>query len=174
MELVQKILLASAAMPLAFPPVMVEVTRDGKTYQEMHVDGGAVAQLFLYPPSLSLKIQEYQAQTGVTRERHAYIIRNGRLSKNWKSVERRTLDIAGEALSTMIYVSGINDLYRLYFVTQADGVDYNLAYIEDDFQAPPSDGMFDPVYMNALFEYGYNKGKNGYQWHKTPPFLVAR
>ena len=28
---------------------MFDVTLDGKPYQEMHVDGGAVAQAFLYP-----------------------------------------------------------------------------------------------------------------------------
>src|SRR5262249_719491 len=52
LELVQKILVASAAIPGAFPPVMIDVEVDGKHYQEMHVDGGASTQVFLYPPSL--------------------------------------------------------------------------------------------------------------------------
>ena len=36
LELVRKILLASAAIPGAFPPSMIDVTLDGKPYQEMH------------------------------------------------------------------------------------------------------------------------------------------
>ena len=170
LELVRKVLLASAAVPAAFPPVMIDVKVDGKQYQEMHVDGGAVAQLFLYPPELGRRIED----AGMRRERRAFIIRNGRLGKDWSIVERRTLDIAGRAISTMIYISGVNDLFRLYFTAQMDGVDYNLAFIEDDFVAPPSNGDFDPVFMNALYEYGYKKGRNGYSWKKTPPHLPAR
>ena len=49
LETIRRILLASAAIPGAFPPTMFDVTLDGKPYQEMHVDGGAFAQAFLYP-----------------------------------------------------------------------------------------------------------------------------
>jgi Patatin-like phospholipase len=52
-DTIARILLASAAIPGAFPPTMFDVTLDGKPYQEMHVDGGAFAQAFLYPPSLT-------------------------------------------------------------------------------------------------------------------------
>ena len=31
---------------------MIRVEVDGEIYEEMHVDGGASAQVFLYPPSL--------------------------------------------------------------------------------------------------------------------------
>ena len=55
LDLIHDILIASAAIPAAFPPVMIDVEIDGKPYQEMHVDGGAKAQVFLYPPSLELK-----------------------------------------------------------------------------------------------------------------------
>jgi hypothetical protein len=170
LELVRKILLASAAIPGAFPPVMFDVEVDGKKYQEMHVDGGAIAQLFLYPPEVGQRIRE----ENVKRERRAFLIRNGRLGIDWSIVKPRTLDIAGEAISTMIYMSGVNDLFRVYFTTQLDDVDYNLAFIEDDFEAPPGAGDFDPTYMNALFEFGYEKGRNGYSWKKTPPYFQAQ
>ncbi len=54
LELFQDILLASSAIPGAFPPVMIDVEADGKPYQEMHVDGGASTQVFLYPPELEV------------------------------------------------------------------------------------------------------------------------
>jgi hypothetical protein len=175
LELVHKILLASAAMPMAVPPVMIDVEQDGKHYQEMHVDGGAIAQLFLYPPSVGAEFEAYREETGMTRERHAFIIRNGSLAVGWSTVDRSTLSIGGQAVSTMIMMSGVNDLYRAYFTTQIDGVDYNLAYIQDDFEAPPPTAeMFDPAYMNALFDYGYAKGRAGYAWMKTPPYLTAQ
>ena len=51
LELIRHILLASASVPALFPPVLIEVEQGGPRFQEMHVDGGAVAQLFLYPPA---------------------------------------------------------------------------------------------------------------------------
>ena len=53
LKLVQDILIASAAIPGAFPPMMFDVDVDGNHYQEMHVDGGASTQVFLFPPSLT-------------------------------------------------------------------------------------------------------------------------
>ncbi len=50
-ELIAKILLASASIPGAFPPVMIDVEAGGEHFQEMHVDGGTVAQVVFYPPS---------------------------------------------------------------------------------------------------------------------------
>ena len=50
-ELIIDILMASAAIPAVFPPVMLNVSYGGVDYQEMHVDGGAIAQVFLYPPT---------------------------------------------------------------------------------------------------------------------------
>ena len=54
-DLVRHILLASASIPAAFPPVMFDVEVEGQSYQEMHVDGGAVSQAFLVPTNLDPK-----------------------------------------------------------------------------------------------------------------------
>jgi predicted patatin/cPLA2 family phospholipase len=165
-ELIIEVLRASASIPGAFPPVMLDVTVAGKRYEEMHVDGGAVAQAFLYPPSMRLKTIE-RAGTGHRRDR-AYIIRNGRLFRPEESVKRQTLAIAGQAIATMTASNGVNDLYRIYLTTHRDGVEFNLAFLGDDFTLPYK-GPFDKEYMNTLFDYGYKKGSEGYTWRKTPP-----
>ncbi len=165
-ELVQKILLASAAIPVAFPPVMIDVQAGGKHYQEMNVDGGASAQVFVYPPEMQIK--RYGNRYGVTRERRLYIIRNARLDPQWADVSRRTLSIAGRATSSLIQTQGVGDLYRIYSVSQRDGVDFNLASMPESFNVPLR-YSFDPQYMNALFEVGYKLGKAGYPWAKAPP-----
>jgi hypothetical protein len=163
-DLVRKVLRASSAVPAMFQPVMIDVELDGKPYQELHVDGGAIAQMFLYPPSIDIENVAH-------RERKAYLIRNAREDPEWADVERRTLSIAGRAISTMIHSSGTNDLLRIYFVAQRDGVDYNLAYIGSDFSAPRA-GDFDKDYMNALFDYAYQQARHGYPWQKMPPVLA--
>ncbi len=171
LDLFRKILLASAAIPAAFPPVMIDVEVNGKPYQEMHVDGGAQAQVFLYPPRLFDLVRQ-QGVKVAPRERSVYIIRNARLDPDWAAVERSTLTIAGRAISSLIQSQGLGDLYRIYATAQQDGLDYNLAYIGADFNAEHKED-FDATYMRALFDYGYQLGRKGYPWHKTPPGLTA-
>jgi predicted acylesterase/phospholipase RssA len=165
--LFRRILLASASIPSGFQPVMIDVEIDGGHFQEMHVDGGAIAQLFLYPASIDPGVLP------VDRRQTAFVIRNGRLYPEHAEIERRTLTIAGRAISTMLAASGANDVLRVYFLTKRDGVDYNLAYIGSDFKVP-RDRPFDPIYMRALFDYGYQEVVAGRAWHKTPPGLHTR
>jgi predicted patatin/cPLA2 family phospholipase len=168
LDLFRKILRASAAIPGAFPPVMIDVEVNGEHRQEMHVDGGAIAQTFLYPAGI--KLEELALKAGVKRERTAYIIRNGRLDPDWVNTDRKFLSISGRAIATMIHYSGVNDIARIYFTCQRDGVNYRLAYIEKDFPNEPHE-QFDPTFMNALFNYAYQKARNGYPWLSAPPWM---
>ena len=148
---------------------MIEVDAAGRRYQEMNVDGGAVAQTFLYPPDTGLRVDLRSAEHA--RQRHAYIVRNGRLDPDsGQGQNRRFLKIVGRAISTMIHYSGYNDILRIYATTKRDGIDYNLAYIEPDFPDMKHE-EFDPAYLRALFDYGYAKGRQGSAWHKAPPSL---
>jgi predicted acylesterase/phospholipase RssA len=164
--LFRRILLASAAIPGAFPPTMFRVELDGRAYEEMHVDGGAMSQVFLYPP----RLREAAGALGekLEREGRVYVIRNSRLGGDWASVSRRTISIAGRAIDSLIQTQGLGDLYRIYLQTQRDGFDYNLAYIDSDFKLVGKQ-EFDTQFMRALFDYGYRQGRAGYPWKKTPP-----
>lgn len=166
LELFRDILVASAAIPGAFPPTMFTVEVDGQPHQELHVDGGAFAQVFVYPPSINLK--ETAAQAGIERERILYIIRNAQLMPKWSEVERQTLPILGRAIEALIQGQGNGDLYRIYATAQKDGLDFNLAYIPAEFNAPHKE-EFDTEYMNALFNFAYDMTVQGYPWEKTPP-----
>ncbi len=168
LKLFRTIMIASAAIPGAFPPVMIDVYADGRHYQEMHVDGGATTQVFIYPPSLH--IEEVQAATH-QRERRVYIIRNSRLDPAWSQVERRTMSIAGRAISSLIQTQGIGDLDRIYLIAKRDGADFNLAFIPATFN-PPHEEQFDTEYMRQLFALGYELAAEGYPWQKAPPGFV--
>ncbi len=168
LKLIQAILVASASIPGAFPPVMIDVEVDGKPYQEMHVDGGATAQVFLYPPSFSVSAEALATGVAVGRERHLYILRNARLDPNWADVERRTLNIVGRAISSLIQTQGVGDLFQIYLNTQRDGIDFNLAFIPPDFKEVEKE-PFDKEYMRTLFTVGLNLARSGYPWSKVPP-----
>jgi predicted acylesterase/phospholipase RssA len=171
LELFRKVMLASASIPGAFPPVMIDVVVDGVHYQEMHVDGGAMAQVFAYPPALNLRA-EGAAQGVVERQRSVYIVRNARLDPDWASVKRRTLPIASRAISGLMQTQGIGDLYRIYLTTQRDGVAYNLAFIPSSFTMRRRE-QFDTEYMRGLYQTGFDLARGGYPWAHAPPGYQA-
>jgi predicted acylesterase/phospholipase RssA len=166
LDLVHDILVASTAVPAAFPPTMIDVEVNGALYQEMHVDGGASAQVFVYPPSLH--VGQISSEAHITRERRVFVIRNGRLDPDWADTERQVLSIAGRAVSSLIQNQGVGDLYRIYATTERDGVDFNLAYIPASFDVPLTE-PFEQHYMDELFELGYELGRAGYPWENVPP-----
>jgi predicted acylesterase/phospholipase RssA len=166
LQLFRKVTLASAAIPGAFPPVMIDVTIDGSPHQEMHVDGGATRQVFMYPQRINLGA--LTARLGAERTRSIYIIRNSRLDPDWASVDRRMLSIVNRSVSALIQNQGFGDLTRMYLTSTRDGIDYHLAYIPRDFSTPKKSD-FDSAYMTPLFERGRALARAGYRWDKFPP-----
>jgi hypothetical protein len=146
---------------------MIDVEIAGKKYQEMHVDGGVITQLFVYP---SRAVAELERATGKQWNRpiRVYVIRNGRLDPEWIDTPRRTLAIGGRAIAALVQEEGMADVRRTYRIAIQDKADFNLAYIGPDFSAARHT-MFDPLYMNGLFDYGYRLARTGAVWQKAPP-----
>jgi predicted acylesterase/phospholipase RssA len=165
LDLIHKILVASAAIPGTFPPVMIDVEAGGKRYQEMHVDGGTASQVFVYPAAI--KLHEL-----AMRERTLYVIRNARLDPEWAQVDRRTLPIALRSITCLIQNQGVGDLYRIYAIAHRDHIDYNLAFIPPAFDQPHT-ADFDTPYMKALFAFGEKMAAEGHEWAKHPPVLIS-
>ena len=165
-ELIQKIMLASASIPGAFPPVRIEVEADGKTYDELHVDGGTTSQVFVYPAAMDWR--KLLAFLEVPGQANIYVIRNSKLKPVWQEVEPKLFPITGRSISSLIRTQGIGDLHLIYLLSLRDGGKFQLAYIPDDFEEK-SQEPFDTAYMNKLFDRGYQMAKKGYPWHETPP-----
>lgn len=169
LELFRRVMLASASIPGVFPPTLFDSVLNGESYHEMHVDGGASMQVFLYPSAASQKAKADH----VARRKNlqAYIIRNSRLDNGWQETERKTMSIVGRSISQLIQAQGIGDIYRIYQTTQRDNVGFNLAFIGPDFRALHKE-EFDTEYMRALFQYAYDQALNGYPWAHQPPGLT--
>jgi predicted acylesterase/phospholipase RssA len=162
LELFRKIMVASAAIPAMFPPQYFTVAAGEEEFQEMHVDGGARAQVMLYEATLNF------LTTNKRRPRRLFIIRNERVHPTWKDVKPQLKHIAVRAIDTLLKSQGVGDLFRLYVYAHRDKFDYNLAYIPADFTAKPA-STFDTAYMNQLFRLGYNLASGGSPWKKHPP-----
>lgn len=168
LELFRTVLLASAAIPAAFPPSFIKVTAEGTSYEEMHVDGGTTREVFLVPTQMTTSAID--KRLNVRPIRRLYVIRNGYVSPQYKAVKPRTMSIAGRAVSTLIKNQGVGDLYRLYVFCKRNGIGYNLANIPDDIQDTSTDA-FDPVFMTRLFDTGRQMALGGYPWQSAPPEL---
>lgn len=168
LKLIRQVLLASAAVPGGFPPVLIEIQAGDKKYDELHVDGGATSQVFLYP--VGVDYDEVLDKLAVPGRPEVYIIRNSRLDPTYEAVKNRFLPILGRSIESIVRTQGIGDLYRIYLQTCRDGLDFNLAYIPSDFTAE-SKGYVDTEYMKKLFDLAFELAKAGYAWEKAPPQL---
>ncbi len=166
LELIHKLLLASASIPVAFPPVLIEVEADGRRFDELHVDGGGSSQIFLYPLGIDWRrIEEKLKVQGIP---NAYLIRNGQFKEPYEPVEPSVTSIAGQSINSLLASQGIGDMYRVYFATKRDGLSYHLAHIPEDFTEQPKE-PFDTEHMRKLFNLAYKLAKDGYPWLKYPP-----
>ena len=83
-------------------------------------------------------------------------------------VKPKLASIIGKSVGSLIKTQGIGDLYRMYSNAQRDGITFNAIWVPETFtMKEPS--PFDPVYMKALFDVGYQMGLNGIPWAKQPP-----
>ncbi len=165
-DLIRQVVLASASVPAAFPPVFIEVEAGGATYDELHVDGGASAQIYIYPSGADwnriLKKLEVPGRPNV------YLIRNSSFDARYEPIEGDIFSIVRRSLSSMIRRQGIGNMVEIYLIARRDNLDYHLAYIPIDF-VQESKELFDPEYMRALFDTGFEAARRGYAWEKVPP-----
>jgi predicted patatin/cPLA2 family phospholipase len=168
LQLIREVLLASASIPGAFPPVLIKVNSDGKAYDELHVDGGTTNQVFVYPIGIDWKAVLTKLHSPAKPE--LYVIRNASLDPTYDPVQPKLVPIAGRSISTLIRTQGVGDTYRIYLAASRDGLRYHLAYIPRTFDAESKEA-FDTVYMRKLFDFGYEQGKSGSGWASAPPEL---
>lgn len=171
LELFRDVLLASASIPGALPPVRIPVTVEGKTYDELHVDGGTTQEVFVSPINVPLTALDRFYDS--LPKRRLYIVKNGKYQPEYKPVREQALPIAERAIETLIKNQHRNDIYRIYRMAKDSDADFNLAFVPQDFQAKPKE-LFDPKYQAALFDVGYKLGRSGQAWLKAPPDVVPK
>jgi predicted acylesterase/phospholipase RssA len=158
-----KVLLASASVPGAFPPVLIDVEADGKRFAEMHADGGLCGQFFVTPASLMATNSDYRLPAT-----QLYIVVNTGLQRDFKVVERFAPSILSQAVGTAVKADTRMMLSLAYAAAKRSGVEFNVATIPPSFDAP-SKGAFDQKYMRALFQTGYDQGRSATPFGAEPP-----
>jgi predicted acylesterase/phospholipase RssA len=163
LALFRSVLLASSAIPGFFPPVLIDVEANGKRFSEMHADGGIGGQFFVAPPALLASTSDYHLPAT-----QLYVVINTELQPNLQVFERSMPAILTQSVGAAVMVDTRLMIDRAYLTAKRSGVAFNIASIPQDFAAP-SRGPFDPQYMAALFQAGYQLGKSATPFATQPP-----
>jgi len=175
LKLFRQVMVASASIPTVFPPVLLDVMVDGHRYDEMHVDGGVFFQSFSIGNVADLPSVIATAHPDFTGKlvQRLYIIRNGWVTPDPEPVKRNLTNITLRAIGSMLKVSGINDLWRLYLSSIHDKLEFNFIAIPDDYKALTTE-QFDKAEMNHEFAYGEQLALKGIPWRNLPPGYVLK
>lgn len=108
-KLFEDVILASAAIPGAFPPILIEVEVDGQTYHEVHVDGGLSRQVFFYND-----VMTYDGDwTNGNAKSNMYVITNGEFYPQWKTTELDLVYLVRRSIATLLKYQGRSDVLRI-------------------------------------------------------------
>lgn len=171
LELVHSLIRASASIPVAFPPIFIDVqTPDGKVYDEMHVDGGASSQVTFISPEVPIAELTRRA-LGRNLDRRLWVFVNNDLEPPHRSIRPRITDIGGAAVSSLIRSSGTGGTDRLYAIAQRDDIVFHVGWVPSEVPCPEPQEDFDKMFMRCLFDVGGEAFRTETLWRNEPPFF---
>ncbi len=170
LRLFHEVLLASASIPVLFPPVLFDVTVDGEPYDELHVDGGVISQVFVYGAMLDVPaaVAEVHGSPPPGDRSTLYIIRNGKIAPDAEQVSPKLVPIAVRTIASMSRAGLWGDTYRIFAIAQRDGIGFRFVSVPNDYEQT-SDEPYDPEDMRRLFDIGFDLAVAGDRWKNGPP-----
>lgn len=169
LELFRKIMLASASIPLAYPPVFFEVEVDAATYGEMHMDGGVASQVFTV--GLLTDLRELRDTLDLSAEFHrsrVYVLRNGVPRATWSYTPADLTSIGLRSVTIATNSMALGDLLRIHELCQQNDLEFLLAASPVDL-APDGNVDYGVKELRALYEAGRESGLSVSPW-LTHPF----
>jgi hypothetical protein len=167
LELFRKVMLASASIPVAFPPVFFEVDAGGQRYDEMHVDGFIAANVFLNGGVFRPSLLHARSGRGIARE-DVFVIHNGQLTAAPSPTRRSLPGITSRVLDVSARAGAVGDLIRIYAFVQRDQGTFHWVTIDKSVDLPGAE-VFDPAIMAGLYETGRKAALAGPVWETRPP-----
>jgi len=170
LELFRKVMLASASIPVAFPPVFfeVELTPGGPRYDEMHVDGGVGARVFINGGVFRGSVIRERGGLGGAGREDIFVIHNGQLIPPPEPVQRLLSQIAARSIDASGRAAVLGDLFRIHGYAQREGGSFRWVTIPRD-NVMTSEEVFDPVQMQLLYDLGLRMAASSDAWATQPP-----
>ncbi|MEL6948290.1 MAG: hypothetical protein AAFO73_11740, partial [Pseudomonadota bacterium] len=162
LQMFQKVLRASAAIPVLFPPVYIKPKR-GVQLRQAHVDGAVKA-----PVLLADFIFKRPA-----KKRELYIIINGTLAQenSFKAVAPNLKDIASMSVSGLLNELTQQVVYRGYVRAKNSGTAFYITAIPDSVPIASDALAFDQKRLRMLYRLGEASVQRSDFWWRSPPTL---
>ena len=167
LDLFRKVMLASASIPVAFPPVFFEVEAGGRRYDEMHVDGAVGFNVFVSGGVFRFSHVHAAGGRGPERE-DIFLIHNGKLRVGPSPTPRSLRGIATRVLEASLRAAMVADLFREYALARREDATFQWVTIAEGVELQGAE-VFDPVRMGELYEIGYKVARAGPEWEVQPP-----
>ena len=167
-KLYRQVLLASSSIPGVFPPVLIDVTGpDGRTYSEMHVDGGASTPFFVTPDIAMILDFAPEALRGA----NMYVVVNGQASSPPRTTPNNMGEVMSRSFTTVLNHMARTSLGQTNDFAQRNGMTFKLTAIPSDVRFGGA-LAFDEAGMAATFDYGSRCAVEGLAW-ATPREALA-
>ncbi|MCA8947993.1 MAG: patatin-like phospholipase family protein [Planctomycetes bacterium] len=167
-ELIRKVLTASASIPVVYPPVRFDHGDRG----ELHVDGAVMRSLFL--PELLYDCHAAAAKAGIDWQDFdvtAYVIHNGSLRSRPDEVQRDTLGIATRTVTMMSYTMVADHVLHLFMLTRVWGANFRFLTMPDGLELDINSFTADDT--ERLYLLGQGMIREQEPWQDRPPGYVA-
>jgi predicted acylesterase/phospholipase RssA len=166
-RLFRDLLVASASIPGVFPPVLIRVQRSGVEFDEMHVDGGTTAPLFIAPGFAAVT----PGRDSPLRGSNVYVIVNGRLHGQASTTRVRTVSIVRRGVDAALDSRSRAAVEAAVSLSNQIGMTLQVTEIPDDY---PYTGSLDvrPSNMAALFDFGFRCASRQELWGSAAQALA--
>jgi hypothetical protein len=162
-KLFRDVLLASASIPGVFPPVRIEANANGRTFEELHADGGITTPFFLAPEAAVLG--RARPERGAPQK--VYVLVNNSLRPEFEITDRMLVAVLGRSLSAAVKAGTRAAVAAHGAYGRRHDIDVQFAAIDARFTALAR-GPFDKAYMKALFAHGERLARAGAAFGADP------
>lgn len=158
LALFRNVLIASASIPGAFPPVLIPSDNAGLAFEEMHVDGGVTTPFLAVPETL----WSFREPSGTLRAARFYVVINGRTSPSFDITRDTPQGVLGRSVDVLLRASLVTTLAGNRAFAERNDLFFRYAALPDDSEASPLD--FSVASMSAVYEVGRQGAITGAAW----------
>lgn len=165
---VHKVLLASSAIPAAFPPVLIDDT--------LYVDGGTTSNVLIpsdaRSPRAAMRLLRKRFPNAKPPKVRYWVIVNNQLGGQPQIVEPSWFSITAASVGTAIRSSTIGSMRNLElqvrYMREVDGIEAEFRFVSiPEFWRAPVEGLFERETMRSLADLGRTMGKDPESWQSV-------
>ena len=158
LELFRSVLVASASIPGAFPPVLIQSDNAGLYFEEMHVDGGVTTPFLAVPETL----WSFKEPSDTLRGARFYVVVNGRTNPTFEITRDTPQGVLGRSIDILLRASLLTTLAGNKAFADRNDLFFRYAALPNDSAASALD--FSVESMSAVYEVGRQGAISGDAW----------